>query len=141
MVMHALEAELAGKEWQAPPLPHAGMNENRFQTLIEEEIEKAAPRLEPYLNFGILGLFGMLAFIWYNLSQKLWYGAGSYNILVPYAAHTKLTAHTRKTLESADAKGVKVSSGDVVTAWMLKVRPALSTFTLSITNIQPGYLH
>ncbi|KAH6918021.1 hypothetical protein BKA70DRAFT_1416046 [Coprinopsis sp. MPI-PUGE-AT-0042] len=120
MVMHALEAELASKEWQVPPLPHAGMNENRFQTLIEGEIEKAAPRSEPYLNFTILGLLGILGFLWRSLSQKMWYGIGSYNIIVPYATHTSLVAHTRKTLESADAKGVRVSSGDVVTAWMLK---------------------
>ncbi|KAG2014281.1 hypothetical protein CC2G_011114 [Coprinopsis cinerea AmutBmut pab1-1] len=42
LVPHALEAELAAREWDVPPGPTPGPNENVLQNLMEAEIESAA---------------------------------------------------------------------------------------------------
>ncbi|KAG2008353.1 hypothetical protein CC2G_013792 [Coprinopsis cinerea AmutBmut pab1-1] len=122
MVMHALEAELSGKEWEVPPLPLPGLNENPCERLMEREVAKAKEVGEriSYPNLSVGGTANFIAYLlrnfWYNLRN----GVGDYNVVIPFSVHTKLAAEARKALEEEDATDVRPTSGDVITAWLMK---------------------
>ena len=39
-IIHSLEAEMLGKEWDIPPPPHPGLNMNKLQVVLEKAAEE-----------------------------------------------------------------------------------------------------
>jgi len=64
MIMHALIAEIKGKEWTAPPLPleYPSVNSNPIKECAEEEVRIQEHRHEciNYSGMAVLGVSGAL---------------------------------------------------------------------------------
>ncbi|KAG2008258.1 hypothetical protein CC2G_013710 [Coprinopsis cinerea AmutBmut pab1-1] len=123
LLIHAVVAELAGKEWDAPPLPTPGLNENRYKTLVEEEVRKVGESqkvLEPLYNFSAVGLWGILVFVFGSLWDRWVNGYGEWNLVIPYNVHMKLAEETRREAEEAGWTDVRPTSGDILFAWLVQ---------------------
>ncbi|KAG2008259.1 hypothetical protein CC2G_013711 [Coprinopsis cinerea AmutBmut pab1-1] len=120
----ALQAELLGREWEVPPLPKPGKNENPVEKVVEEAAReakaKSGGKLPEWNNFACVGAWGIICFLCFHLWQKWRYGIGDYKIILPYKVHTGLVEKTRKELEESGVKDVRLTSGDVISAWVIK---------------------
>ncbi|EAU89372.2 hypothetical protein CC1G_11068 [Coprinopsis cinerea okayama7 len=122
MVMHAFQAELSGTEWDAPPLPSPGLNENVFGTVMEREYQKFKQQStrEPYPNWRVAGFGGLLVFLAKSFWHNWRYGVGDYNFVIPFSVHTKLVKEARRALEEEGVTDIRPSGGDIMTSWLMQ---------------------
>ena len=56
-IIHSLEAEMLGNEWDIPPLLHPGLNVNELQAVLEKEEDKKVTETDgKYESVSIVGL-------------------------------------------------------------------------------------
>jgi hypothetical protein len=127
-VVHALEAEMLGREWEAPPFLHEGLNVNVLQesldvALAESSSQDKVMSIDPSITYrGVTAATTWIAIIFFlwHLWQQWWHRAKGRVIILPTKAYTSLVNQTRKQLES---EGISdLCTGDVLAAWFFKVR-------------------
>lgn len=126
-VIHALEAEMLGQPWEVPPLPHAGLNTNVMLLHLENFTEEAQKKeaSSEYFAISVLGIWAIISYLLFHAWQYWWHGARRKMILVPEAACKILVADARKALAENGNDKIRVSTGDVLAAWLLKVSECL----------------
>ncbi|KAF8900294.1 hypothetical protein CPB84DRAFT_1680646 [Gymnopilus junonius] len=126
LIFKALEAETLGKPWVAPPMPHVGDNENPLQVFLDRAEKDAASNKEKlpnpvdYPTLGLGGLWFLLSYILFNLWQQIWHKASMRLVLLPPEAIDHLVNDCRRAKERDGLKGLDLSSGDILTAWLYK---------------------
>ncbi|EFI27061.1 hypothetical protein CC1G_15190 [Coprinopsis cinerea okayama7 len=124
LVMHAVTAELNGREWDVPPFPSPGLNTNEFGVVMQREYEKALMENElvrnPYVNWRVVGIGGLVKYLFGNWWHNWKYGVGDYNIVIPKKVHVGLVEEARKALEDEGITDVRPTSGDVITSWLMQ---------------------
>ncbi|KAF8959163.1 hypothetical protein BDZ97DRAFT_1667587 [Flammula alnicola] len=119
-VVHALEAETLGRPWAIPPTLHAGRNENQMQSFLDRMQENVKKLPANYRAASVVGLWFIITFMAWHLWQQLWHKARSRLILVPAKAYEKLVRDAREAMVREGKKDVRLSTGDVLTAWLYK---------------------
>ena len=138
-IIHALEAETLGRPWPISAcqlLP--GQIENTFQhalDIAEKKTEDSlgATTVYPYLN--PLGAWEAVLLLFLVLWQAIWNKAYSCVIMIPGDVCDMLVSETRKSLMLAGKDDVRLSTGDVLTAWLLKVNDHLRPSLLQLTPL------
>ncbi|KAG2012215.1 hypothetical protein CC2G_012251 [Coprinopsis cinerea AmutBmut pab1-1] len=140
MLLHAVEAELAGKEWDVPPSPPRGLSANPYQALLEKEISgNRSVSSQSKTSSGsarVVGILGLLAWILGDLIRQWIYGSAKNHIIIPHAVHTWLSKETRKEAEAAGLTDVRLAAGDILVAWAMKAvyKGENSKKTISFSN-------
>ena len=139
MVMDALIAEINGKEWIAPPLPleYPSVNSNPIKERVEEEVRMQEYRHEnnDYSGVAVLGVNGVLKLAAWHARERWWRGAQRRIILLSKTALESLVGHVRSNIRKWRESAEGISTGDILVAWLLKVRFSLSgTITSSLPN-------
>ena len=126
-IVHALEAEMLGKEWVIPPPLHPGLNVNHLQTVLEKAAEEEANKVtEADAKYEMISIFGLgtllkmlVGIIW----QWVWHKAERKLIILPPKVYEKVVHDARAAMdkESGGQSKVRLSTGDVLTAWIFKV--------------------
>jgi hypothetical protein len=128
-VIHALEAESLGRSWSIPPSLEPGINENKMQTLIDTTKTKMREEgtLLPadYRATSLVGWGFLIAFLWWHFWQQFWHKAQRRMILMPPQAYEKLVRDSREAMTREGKTDVRLSTGDVIAAWIYKVCPLL----------------
>jgi len=136
MVMDALIAEINGKEWTVPPLPleYPSVNSNPIKECVEEEVRMQEYRND-YSGVAVLGVNGVLKLAAWHARERWWRGAQRRIILLSKTALESLVGHVRSNIRKWRESAEGISTGDVLVAWLLKVRFSLSgTITSSLPN-------
>ena len=126
-IIHSLEAEMLDKEWDIPPPPHPGLNVNELQAVlekaIEEEDKKATETDTNYESVSIVGLGVLLMVVVWHVWQWVWHKAERKLVILPPKLYEKLVADARAAVdkESGGQSKVRLSTGDVLSAWIFKV--------------------
>lgn len=124
-VIHALESESLGRAWSIPPSLKPGINENKMQSFIdgtENKMQEEGTSLPvDYRATSIIGLWFIVTFLWWHFWQKVWHKAQSRMILMPPQAYEKLVRDAREAITQEGKTDVRLSTGDVITAWAYKV--------------------
>ena len=136
-LIHALEAETLGREWETPPPLHKGLNVNKLQESLDVALEqdlssaKTESGCAPTTYKGVIPATAwmLLMLVWWHIWQRWWHGAGGKIIILPPRAYTALVNQTRKELEAEGKIDVRLSTGDILVAWFFKV--LLYTFNVS----------
>ncbi|KAF8956655.1 hypothetical protein BDZ97DRAFT_1671310 [Flammula alnicola] len=122
-VVHALEAELLGKEWSAPATLHNGLNENPLSILLDKAtLERRENwKREEYSAAGLVGFWWILVFAAWSYWQVIWHGAGEKILLIPRQVIDKLVEDARQGVvgEGGDTN-TRLSRGDVLAAFLFK---------------------
>ena len=123
-VIHALEAESLGRAWSIPPSLEPGINKNKMQSFIDANKnkmqEEGTPLPVDYRATSIIGLWFIVTFLWWHFWQKVWHKAQSRMILIPPHAYEKLVCDAREAMTREGKTDVRLSTGDVITAWAYK---------------------
>jgi len=137
-VVHALEAESLGRPWSIPPSLQPGINENQMQTFLDKAENKIQQEGTPppvdYRATSIIGLWFIITFFWWHFWQRFWHGAQSRMILMPPLAYEKLVCDARAATKREGKTDVRLSTGDVISAWAYKVRLFASCFIAEINK-------
>ena len=127
-VIHALEAETLGKEWDVPPSPHSGLNVNPLQVILDKAIkaedEKATTTtVKRYHGVSVVGIGFILMITIWHLLQWLWHGSERKMAILPPKVYEKVVNDARAAMdkESGGQSKVRLSTGDVLSAWIFKV--------------------
>jgi len=124
-VVHALEAESLGQPWSTPASLEPGINENKMQTFIDktesERQKSGTPLPADYRAASIIGLWFIISFLWWHFWQHFWHKAQRRMILMPPQAYQKLVRDAREAMAREGKTDVRLSTGDVITAWIYKV--------------------
>ena len=124
-VIHALESESLGRAWSIPPSLKPGINENKMQSFIdgtENKMQEEGTSLPvDYRATSIIGLWFIVTFLWWHFWQKVWHKVQSRMILMPPQAYEKLVRDAREAITQEGKTDVRLSTGDVITAWAYKV--------------------
>ncbi|KAF5315177.1 hypothetical protein D9619_007455 [Psilocybe cf. subviscida] len=123
-VIHTLEAELLGRDWEPPPLPVDEQNINALESLLTgvmEEQDKGLrpPAKETYAG-SIVSLWFSIAFLSWTLWQALWHKTQCRTIIIPEKAYTRLRDNIRDKAALADKDQVPISTADVISALIFK---------------------
>ena len=131
-IIHSLEAEMLGKEWDIPPPPHPGLNVNDLQAVlkkaVEEEDKQPTKTIVKYESISIrLGTLLMFV-VWHRFAvwhmwQWVWHKVERKMVIIPPKVYEKLVADARAAMdkESGGQSKVRLSTGDVLSAWISKV--------------------
>jgi len=126
--MRALVAEMHGREWDVPPLPSQGLNMNPvlqglkyIQAAVDEKEKEEAGEAQPkpYIDIGGLGIAKLGA---WHCWERYWKGADRKICLLPKEAFAHLVGGVKAELEKEGKVSASVTSGDVLVAWVHKVR-------------------
>lgn len=127
-IMIALIAEIKGQEWTIPEAPREGLNINPVEQALGEElrISESASRKEyqDYSAYTPLGAAGFVKLVGYHTKEKWWNGADRRIILLPKAVLNYITEDVRASLRKENRQVENVSTGDILVAWIFKVRLA-----------------
>lgn len=137
-VMRALMAEMSGRDWEVPPLPPRGLNENPVLSALDLEVQSSAPGQEAD-GFSNLGVSGTLKLVAWHLRERWWRGADRRIVLLPKEALTFLVNGVRVELHQEHDDPGKVTTGDILVAWCLKVGLGFVTRTLLSRSHHPRY--
>ena len=124
-VIHALEAESLNKSWTGPPPLHIGHNENHLQVFLDRTDHELSKRKDAvpndYRAVSVYGLWLIITFFLWNLWQDKWHKAHPRLILLPAQAYERLVNDARAAIAREGKTDVRLSTGDVLTAWLFKV--------------------
>ncbi|KAJ6516278.1 hypothetical protein C8R45DRAFT_238821 [Mycena sanguinolenta] len=117
-VMRALVAEMKLKEWNVPPLPLEGFHENPINQVLSKALTEGKPYPPPC--YSALGLKGVLWLAGWHLRERYWRGAIHRIFAVPKECLSFLVDGVKGEVRHENPD-VEVTSGDVLTAWCMKV--------------------
>ncbi|KAF5357712.1 hypothetical protein D9758_007517 [Tetrapyrgos nigripes] len=127
LVMKALIAELSGTDWdvpQLPPLlPGGERYENPVETCLSDALRahEARPRnYTDYPGYSVMSLNLALRLLKFHFWQKWKKGAKRRVFIIPKRGVDALMREVRNGLDGVDGEDVRVSSGDIIVAWLLK---------------------
>jgi hypothetical protein len=129
-VVHALEAEMLGRDWEVPPSPHEGLNVNVLQESLDVVLNQSSSPGEDrgidsrvtYRGITAATTWTVVVFFLWHLWQQWWHRAEGRVIILPTKAYSGLVDRTRNDLEAEGISDVRLSTGDVLAAWFFKVR-------------------
>lgn len=128
MVMRALVAEMKGTEWTVPPLPLAypNANVNPVKECVEREVKMQEVQSgafgSDYSGMAVLGIKGALKLAAWHTREKWWRGAQRQIVLLPKEVLSVLVEGVRAEIRRWREGAEGVTTGDVLVAWLLKVR-------------------
>ncbi|GAA5893330.1 hypothetical protein JCM6882_008006 [Rhodosporidiobolus microsporus] len=120
MILRALDAELHGSgEWEVPPLFVENPLDKALEGLIKDEaVAKNPPApLEGWSTFSFGGMLRMLVSM---VVEFFWWKVESHSLFLRQAAVDHVVAKAKKEVEEETGGTDYVSTGDVITAWLLK---------------------
>ena len=119
---------MLGNEWDIPPPLHPGLNVNHLQAVLEkaakEEDKKVTETDAKYDLVSIMGLGGLLKIAGRHIWQWAWHKAERKVIILPPKVYEKVVHDARAAMdkEPGGHSKVRLSTGDVLSAWIFKVR-------------------
>ena len=132
-VIHAVEAETLGRPWTPPPPMLPIEYDNAFQTALDAKEKEAAGTLPEYhFMENVNAWYTLCKGLWY-FWQRIWHKAQSRLIIVPSRVCDLLVRDAREAIAKECKDDVRISTGDVLAAWLLKVRN-MSSKTLTWTK-------
>ena len=124
-VIHAFEAESLGRSWPIPPPLKPGLNDNKLQTFIdktESEMKQAGiPLPLDYKATSVVGKRYVLKFFAWHIWQQRWHQAQRRVARIPPQVCEKLLEDAREALAQEGKTDVRLSAGNIITAWIYKV--------------------
>lgn len=121
-IVEALVAELNGDTWVVPEPLKPGLNENVVERVLQPAMAERMERQKEYWDrdsvFTVLTPGQLLRFCAGHMYQKLWGGADRRIIVLPQPALQCLVNSVRS---ATPTNKLHVSTGDILTAWFLKV--------------------
>lgn len=124
-VIHALEVESLNKPWTVSFPLHIGPNENQLQVFLdqtEREMRKREDAIpNDYRAVSVYGLWLVITFMLWNLWQDKWHKARPRLILMPARVYERLVKDARAAIAQEIRTDIRLSTGDVLTAWLYKV--------------------
>ncbi|PPQ80703.1 hypothetical protein CVT26_007403 [Gymnopilus dilepis] len=131
-VVHALEAESLGRPWSVSPAPLVpGHNANALETTLDRienakgtghgsDESPASAREVEYHSVSVLGPWFILCRIMWHIWQSIWHRTQSRTILLAPAVCERLVEDTREAAALHGMGDVRLSTGDVLAAFLLK---------------------
>ncbi|KAK7471177.1 hypothetical protein VKT23_002587 [Stygiomarasmius scandens] len=128
-VVQAIIAELKGQNWDVPPKLHPGHNPNELQDYLDaaearpdiSSVLKQPLGIEPLAGYFDIGISGALYALFYNVIKGVWWNQASRHIiLLPKNALDLLVTEVRSELARQGKDTPRVSTGDILTAWIWK---------------------
>ncbi|KAF8883455.1 hypothetical protein BD779DRAFT_872480 [Infundibulicybe gibba] len=119
LVVNAVISELRGSSWEIPQLPSEGLVENPLQEVLNAA-SKVNPAIAPDVGFSILGVKGTLGLVAWHLRERWWRGADRTILILPNKVVEFLVDTTRAKVQAECDGSVRVTTGDVLVAWLLK---------------------
>lgn len=123
-IMRGLVAEMNNVAWNVPELPSPGLNDNPVLNILEaRQHSRAASTMDYQARSGLIPMrvSGMLWMAGWHLREKLLRGATRQIFIIPKEALSSLVDGTRNNLQQDGKDGVKISTGDIIVAWLMKV--------------------
>ncbi|KAJ7367905.1 hypothetical protein DFH08DRAFT_928270 [Mycena albidolilacea] len=117
-VMRALVAEMSGREWDIPPPPPEGSHPNPINEVLSKKL--AEGNIYPPPCYSPIGLKGALWMVGWHLRERYWGGA-VHRIFAVDKQCLQFLVDGVKSEVRHENPDVKVTSGDVLTAWCMKV--------------------
>ncbi|KAJ7283391.1 hypothetical protein C8J57DRAFT_1709808 [Mycena rebaudengoi] len=121
-IMRALVAEMHGKEWDVPPLPLQGTNENPIERVLEMELARGRQNIQQYhdsASYSVVNIKSALWMVGWQLRERHWRGAKQRIFIIPKKCIDLLVDGVKSELRSRN-QNVDVTTGDVLTAWLMK---------------------
>lgn len=146
-IMRALVSEMRGEDWTVPPLPKSGFSENPLQQALDAHIQaydsQNGTKPEDYHGFVNLGVAGAVKQIAWHVRERWWNGADRRILLMPKDVFLFLTNTVRAEFSRSSGTGNanRVTTGDILVAWVLKVfdRSAYAQWSVLIDLVQTMY--
>ncbi|KAJ7237187.1 hypothetical protein B0H12DRAFT_110795 [Mycena haematopus] len=118
-VMRSLVEEMKVNEWDVPPPPLEGFHSNPINQVLSKALLTEGNSYPPPC-YSALGLKGVLWLTGWNLRERYWRGAIHRIFAVPKECISFLVDGVKGEVRHENPD-VKVTSGDVLTAWCMKV--------------------
>jgi hypothetical protein len=138
-VIHALDAELNGKEWTAPALEEVNLVAKAFKE--HEGMETDESELPPVLRDLAAGTWREMARLFSSFAYEyFWHRAKTCSVFLGEEVVKRIVEKVKE--EALEESGGEqwVTTGDVLTAWVLKVSQ-LSSVHLQLEFVTQGRLH
>ncbi|GAA5981656.1 hypothetical protein JCM11641_003935 [Rhodosporidiobolus odoratus] len=140
ILVQAINAELRGQDWAMPPPHEANILSAAVQKLLREpqQTEELPPVLPGFYeaSFG-----GVVRFAVSAAYEKWWHKCSVRYLFLPQDTVDKLVNKVKAEVKEATGGKEYVSTGDVLTAWVLKVRYFSSSDLCSLTHATPQSAH
>jgi hypothetical protein len=124
-ITRALMAEMQGRDWPVPPLPPSGFNTNPMQQALDVQIQRQKDEgledLTDYSGFSVLGITGAVKLAAWHMRERWWSGADRRILLLPKDVLAFLVDGSRSELDREVKDAARVTTGDILVAWVLKV--------------------
>ncbi|KAF7330765.1 hypothetical protein MVEN_02415200 [Mycena venus] len=118
-MMRALVAEMRGEEWDVPPPPPQGFHSNPIVQILSKKAAEGKADY-PLPCYSALGLKSILWLAGWHLRERYWRGAIHRIFAVPKECISFLVDGVKSEVRHENPD-VEVTSGDVLTAWCMKV--------------------
>ena len=121
-VIHALEAETLGRPWAVPPPPSLPVHyQNALQAALDAaEKEPGCTDAEYHYMENVSAWYTLSRSFWY-IWQNIWHKTENRIIIVPAQVCDRLVRETREAVAQEGKEDIRLSTGDVLAAWLVKV--------------------
>ncbi|KAF5346932.1 hypothetical protein D9758_010152 [Tetrapyrgos nigripes] len=143
-VVTGIIAELNGREWDVPPSLRPGYSPNELQDYLDAEEAKPEMAsllerpldLQPFAGYTDVGISGAFHALYYHVIKGVWWNeALRHIILLPKKALDYLVNGVRTELASEGIDTPRVSTGDILVAWVYKTIYSTDTSLRKKTHV------
>ncbi|KAJ3504394.1 hypothetical protein NLJ89_g7955 [Agrocybe chaxingu] len=131
-VVHAVEAELLGREWEPPSIElEPGVNKNLLESTLDRAADEQSAKTgqthssSEYHATGLVTTWWVLMYFLWAIWQEKWHGGRRRLLLIPAKALGKLEDKTRAAAaegqgDKPENRRVQLTRGDILAAFVFK---------------------
>ncbi len=128
-----------GQEWTVPTPPKPGMNENPVQKVLDEQEKSGTVALVSFAGYSDIGIFGVFKSALNVTRKKLFQNLGIHCVILNKAILEYLVQDVRVALAKEGKEEPRVSTGDILTAWLWKASSFSIFFFLPRTDVRTSH--
>jgi hypothetical protein len=120
-ILHAIDAELNGKPWTPPPFSAKNVLLEMLKELQTSTMEESPMMVHTRREFGGTTFINMGGFVASLAWEYMWHGVETRAVVLGQDMVDKIVKKVKKQVLDESGGREWVSTGDILTAWFLKV--------------------
>ncbi|KAK0231280.1 hypothetical protein IW262DRAFT_1262373 [Armillaria fumosa] len=120
LIVNALISEIKGLSWAVPPVPKPGANTNVVLKVLDNHMRSGAVQPAEFAGYTDLKTLGTMKLVFNQLRKRVFQDVQNHLVILKKDIVDFLVADVRQALHRQGKISPRVSTGDILVAWLWK---------------------